>query len=106
MTFQHSAENIRVDDGHILRASLRNGNGDLQDAEIDLNNHIGCVDGRFVWDGQNFSQSAENVQFNIEAGGQAAVLRASLSDSQGNREARDINLGERISNNNGSFAYN
>lgn len=58
-----------------------------------------------MWDGQNFSQSAENVQFNIEAGGQAAVLRASLSDSQGNREARDINLGERISNNNGSFAY-
>jgi len=48
MTFQHSAENIRVDDGHILRASLRNGNGDLQDAEIDLNNHIGCVDGRII----------------------------------------------------------
>jgi len=41
MSFAQSAENIRVDDGHILRARLRNGNGDFVDAEIDLNNVIG-----------------------------------------------------------------
>ena len=41
MTFIRSAENVRVDDGHLLRAQLRNGNGDLVDAEIDLDNIIG-----------------------------------------------------------------
>ena len=46
MTFHSSAEEIRVDDGHILRAKLRNGNGDLVDAEIDLNQFIGNDGGK------------------------------------------------------------
>jgi CVNH domain len=41
MTFIKSAENVRVDEGHILRAQLRNVNGDLEDAEIDLDRFIG-----------------------------------------------------------------
>ena len=41
MTFIQSAENVRIDDGHILRAQLRNVNGDLVDAEIDLDHVIG-----------------------------------------------------------------
>jgi hypothetical protein len=45
MSFHASAEDIRVDDGHILRARLRNENGDMVDAEMDLNNHIGNNDG-------------------------------------------------------------
>lgn len=45
MTFHHSAEDIRVDDGHILRARLQNGEGEYIDAEIDLNNHIGNDNG-------------------------------------------------------------
>jgi len=45
MSFHASAENIRVDDGHMLRAALRNGNGDLVDSEIDLNGFIGNSDG-------------------------------------------------------------
>ncbi|CBY00831.1 hypothetical protein IAQ61_011742 [Plenodomus lingam] len=106
MTFQHSAEDIRIDDGHILRARLRNAEGELNDSEIDLNNHIGNVDGNFVWDGENFSHSAQDIEFTIEADGEAAVLRASLSDAEGNHETRDINLGERISNNDGNFEYN
>lgn len=61
--------------------------------------------GHFVWDGENFSQSAENIRFSLEADGQAAVLRASLSNSGGQHEERDINLGERIGNDNGNFSY-
>lgn len=45
MTFASSAEDIRVDDGHILRARLRNVDGDLVDAEINLDDFIGNDNG-------------------------------------------------------------
>ncbi|KAL5114123.1 hypothetical protein ACEQ8H_008007 [Pleosporales sp. CAS-2024a] len=106
MSFHYSAEDIRVDDGHLLRARLRRADGEWNDAEIDLNNHIGNDNGTFVWDGQNFSGSAENVHFSIEGDGQVPVLRATLFNADGNGEPRDLNLSERISNNNGDFNYN
>ncbi|KAI8940655.1 hypothetical protein NX059_001925 [Plenodomus lindquistii] len=106
MTFHYSAEDIRIDDGHILKARLQTADGEWNDAEIDLNNHIGNMDGHFVWDGENFSHSAEDIHFTLEADGAAAVLRASLTDAEGNHETRDINLGERIVNDNGHFVYN
>lgn len=49
MSFHTNASNIRVDDGHILRARLRNGNGDEVDAELDLNSCLGNSQGRFDW---------------------------------------------------------
>ncbi|KAH7359683.1 Cyanovirin-N [Pyrenochaeta sp. MPI-SDFR-AT-0127] len=106
MTFHYSAEDIRVDDGHILRARLQRADGEWNDSEIDLNNHIGNDNGHFVWDGQGFSGSAENVEFTIEGDGEVPVLRATLFDGEGNGETRDINLGERIGNNDGNFEYN
>jgi hypothetical protein len=33
------------------------------------------------------------------------VLRASLCDQEGNHQERDLNLSERISNNDGNFNY-
>lgn len=45
MGFQHSAQDVRVDDGHILRARLQRGDGEWNDAEIDLDNFVGNVDG-------------------------------------------------------------
>jgi hypothetical protein len=45
MSFHETAENIRVDDGHILRTSLRNGDGNMVDAELDLNQVIGNDNG-------------------------------------------------------------
>ena len=47
MTFHYSAEDIRVDDGHILRARLQRADGEWQDAEIDLDQFIGNVDGMY-----------------------------------------------------------
>ena len=43
MSFHYTAEegSIRVEDNHILKARLQRADGEWQDAEIDLNNHIG-----------------------------------------------------------------
>lgn len=45
MSFHLSAEDIRVEDGHILKARLRNEAGEWQDSEIDLDQHIGNTNG-------------------------------------------------------------
>lgn len=63
-----------------------------------------CV-GHFYWDGENFSGSAEDVEFTIEGDGSVPVLRATLIDQEGNGQRRDVNLSERISNNDGNFNY-
>ena len=41
----------------------------------------------------------------MEGNGAAAVLRASLDDNQGGRQNRDINLSERIGNNDGRLEF-
>ena len=52
MSFHLSAENIRVEDNHILRARLRTEGGEWRDSEIDLDQHIGNTNGTFHWDGR------------------------------------------------------
>ena len=122
MDFHVSAQDIRVDDGHILRARLSNSRGDEVDAEIDLNQLIGNNNGMlampsflgetithhqkgsFEWGGENFSHSAEDITFAVEGGG-APILRAGLRNLDGNLEYRDINLAERVGNNDGSFYF-
>ncbi|RDW83507.1 hypothetical protein BP5796_04998 [Coleophoma crateriformis] len=105
MSFHLSAEDIRIDDGHVLRARLRNEGGELVDTEIDLDRYIGNSDGRFEWEGQAFSQSAENVEFSIEGGGEVPVLRANLRNQEGEFIPCDVNLSERIENHNGQFVF-
>ena len=46
MSFVLSAEDVRVDEGHILRARLRNVEGEYIDSEIDLDEVIGNNWGR------------------------------------------------------------
>ncbi|KAK4464388.1 Cyanovirin-N [Cladorrhinum samala] len=103
--FHASAEDIRVDDGHILRARLKTEDGGEHDSEIDLNQYIGNNNGNFDWGGVNFSHSAQNISFSIEGADGVPVLRAELADAEGNYHARDINLSECIGNNNGNFSY-
>ncbi|KAK4234513.1 Cyanovirin-N [Achaetomium macrosporum] len=105
MSFHASAENIRVDDGHMLRARLRTASGELVDAEIDLNQFIGNDNGSFQWGGVNFSESAEGISFSVEGGDSVPVLRAGLRDVEGNVQWRDINLAERIGNADGNFEF-
>ncbi|KAH8880813.1 Cyanovirin-N [Thozetella sp. PMI_491] len=148
MSFHASSSDIRVDDGHILRAKVRREDGSESDTEINLNDFIGnnngaslpphvtapfcssaakwpalprcCVfssrpsstqpanhlAGTFEWGSQNFSESAQNIRFSVEGGDNVPVLRAELRDADGNWHERDVNLGERIGNDNGNLVYN
>jgi hypothetical protein len=105
MSFHASAQNIRVDDGHMLRATLFNADGEPVEAEFDLNSVIGNDNGTFVWGSGDFSGSAEEISFSLEGDESVPILRAILRDVEGNLEHRDINLSERIGNDNGSFVF-
>ncbi|EAU31002.1 conserved hypothetical protein [Aspergillus terreus NIH2624] len=105
MSFHERAEDIRVDDGHILVARLANGDGDFQEASIDLDRFLGNSEGSFEWGGQNFSHTAEDISFHLEGDGNVPVLRARLASSDGELHDADVNLAERIGNENGSFAF-
>lgn len=45
MSFHLSAEDIRIEDNHVLVARLRDSSGELRDAEIDLNQFLGNDNG-------------------------------------------------------------
>ncbi|SPQ24158.1 ce873441-0667-47a3-bfba-aa72120037ea [Thermothielavioides terrestris] len=105
MSFHTSAQDIRVDGGHMLRARLRKVNGEEVDAEIDLNAFIGNNDGSFEWGGENFSKSAESISFAVEGGASVPVLRANLRNRNGESVPANINLAERIENKDGAFVF-
>ncbi|KAK4245569.1 CVNH domain-protein [Corynascus novoguineensis] len=105
MNFHKSAKDIEVVDNHILKASLANANGEYVEAEYNLNHAIGNNNGQFEWGGVNFSGSAAEVTFSLEGDDLVPILRATLFDVEGNRVAADINLAERISNENGRFVF-
>jgi len=46
MTFYHTAEDIRIEDNHVLKARLQTAEGEWNDAEIDLNTCIGNDNGK------------------------------------------------------------
>lgn len=52
----------------------------------------------------DFSESAEEVSFAIEGDGDVPVLRAVLRSEDGEQQS-DLNLAERLENNNGSFVF-
>ncbi|CAN8101571.1 unnamed protein product [Discula destructiva] len=103
--FHETAEidSIRLDDGRVLRCLIRREDGELQDAEMDLNCCIGNQDGSFQWGGENFSETAQDVRLDIEAG--QPILRANLRTLEDSYEPRDINLTERIANRDGRLCF-
>ncbi|KAK1971051.1 CVNH domain-containing protein [Colletotrichum sublineola] len=105
MSFHTTAQDIRVDDGHMLRARLFNEGGDAVDAEYNLNDCLGNSNGSFEWGGNNFAASAEDIRFTIEGEG-VPILRARLFTVDGEAIDRDVNLAERIGNDNGRFIFN
>ncbi|KAK0705748.1 Cyanovirin-N [Apiosordaria backusii] len=102
MSFHLSAQDIRVDDGHILRARLDNGEGEMVDAEFDLDTVLGNDDGIFSWGGENFSHSAQGITFAMEGDG-VPILRAGLTNLNGDVNWHDVNLAERLTNAGGKF---
>lgn len=51
MSFEASAQNIYLENGNILRASVRDEEGNWRESEINLDDFIGNEDGWFMWDG-------------------------------------------------------
>ncbi|KAF3395799.1 Cyanovirin-N [Penicillium rolfsii] len=109
MSFHESASSIELEDGHILKATLRNEAGDEVESELDLNQIIGNDNGRFDWGGENFEHSAENIELTREErdeGEPIPVLRAYLGTLDGENVPADINLAERITNDDGYLKFN
>ncbi|KAM5363915.1 hypothetical protein ACJZ2D_011767 [Fusarium nematophilum] len=105
MGFHETAQDITLEDGHILKAQLQNEDGEYVDAEIDLNSFIGNSDGSFEWGGENFADSAEDISFDLEGDDSTPILRATLGNLEGEGVESDINLSEHIQNENGEFQY-
>ncbi|OOQ89022.1 Cyanovirin-N like protein [Penicillium brasilianum] len=108
MSFHASATNIELEDGHILKATLRNSEGEEVDSELDLNKIIGNNDGSFQWGGENFQDSAEDIEFSRDErddGEAIPVLRAQLGNLEGENVSADINLAERIANEDGHLVF-
>lgn len=61
--------------------------------------------GSFEWEGVSFSESAGEVSLEIEGDDQIPVLRAELNNMDGEAVPCDLNLAERISNQNGEFVF-
>lgn len=61
--------------------------------------------GSFEWGGEGFSGSASDIEFAIEGDDNVPILRAKLSNGDGEDVDADVNLSERIGNNDGSFHF-
>ncbi|KAH7120405.1 CVNH domain-containing protein [Dactylonectria estremocensis] len=105
MSFHLSAEDISLEDGHVLKARLANTDGEHVDAELDLNYYIGNSDGSFEWGGENFAESAEDISFELEGDDSSPILRATLNNMEGEGVSCDLNLSERIGNDNGVLIF-
>ncbi|KAI9369821.1 Cyanovirin-N [Aspergillus egyptiacus] len=105
MSFHLSAQDIRIEDNHLLVADLQDASGEFQCASIDLNEFLGNNNGSFEWDGENFSETAEDVEFAIEGDGEVPVLRAMLRNEEGEMVPADVNLAERVVNEDGAFVF-
>jgi hypothetical protein len=58
-----------------------------------------------MWGGGGFKDSAKDISFHIEGDDSVPVLRAILFDVDGEEQHADINLSERIGNNNGQLEF-
>lgn len=52
MSFHESSTDIELDDDHILKATLRDGDGEEHESELNLNEIIGNNDGKYSWSTQ------------------------------------------------------
>ncbi|KAL1844115.1 hypothetical protein VTJ49DRAFT_4967 [Mycothermus thermophilus] len=103
--FHASANDIHVDDGHILRAILTSADGHQVEASCDLDDYIGNTNGHFEWNGMDFSKSAQDITLAAEGDASLPVLRASLRNAKGELIPASINLAEHISNIDGALRF-
>ncbi|KAI5301277.1 hypothetical protein KEM55_006594 [Ascosphaera atra] len=106
MSFHETSKDIRVEDGHILKATCFTEDGGENESEFDLNTVLGNIEGVLEWDNRDFAESAHEVEFSIEGEASVPVLRCHCGDGNGGTYSCDKNLAERIANDNGNLVYN
>ncbi|ODM20065.1 hypothetical protein SI65_05051 [Aspergillus cristatus] len=112
MSFQNSACNIYIDSDPgdtdrktSLQATCNNDQGTGITSQIKLDEALGNQDGRFSWNGQNFSNTARNVRLGME-GKREPVLHAELQDDSGEYRESEARLGEHVGNIDGQLRWN
>ncbi|KAI5789648.1 Cyanovirin-N [Peziza echinospora] len=98
--FTQSCNGFELINNHILRAQLRKSNGEVVNAEIDLNTVLGNSDGWFRWGWTNFTASSKNIQLQ----GSKLVGQLTKRDQQ-HRELQGVELSEALFNDEGRFVF-
>ncbi|KAG5922925.1 hypothetical protein E4U42_005147 [Claviceps africana] len=100
MSFAASSQDIRLEGKHMLHALCRDTDGNLQESSIDLNKFLGNQNGYFIWGGENFSETADQVEL------EGYILSAVMRAEDGQYAPRQIiDLNERITNDNGRLVF-
>ncbi|KAJ5478767.1 hypothetical protein N7530_004276 [Penicillium desertorum] len=100
MSFAATCTDIFLKDGHILACYAVDQYGSSVYATLDLNGFIGNDDGYFTWKGVNFASSAREIRL------EGTLLTAELLKKSGSyRERQNIDLNDRIANENGDLVF-
>ncbi|KAG5987734.1 hypothetical protein E4U54_004890 [Claviceps lovelessii] len=100
MSFSATSQDFWLEDRHILHALCRDVDDNLQDSSLDLNTCLGNENGYFRWGGENFSETASDVELS------GSLLIATMLTEQGKPgERQNINLNEHIANDNGRLVF-
>lgn len=99
MSFSKSAQNTHLKGSH-LHATCRRVDGSWNETKIDLDRHIGNDNGVLVWGGENFLSSCQNVT--IQNGHK---LKCEARRINGTWNHTEINLDDKLGNNNGDLTF-
>ncbi|KAB5587825.1 hypothetical protein CTheo_8733 [Ceratobasidium theobromae] len=101
MSFSRTSRHLSLEGGHTLKAECQKADGSWGSwSTLDLNNHIGNIDGHFEWGKQDFSKSTRSI------GLHGAILTGDPQRKDGSYPGeRSINLDERIANMDGHLRF-
>ncbi|CAE6498844.1 unnamed protein product [Rhizoctonia solani] len=107
MSFADSAEagSIRLESDHILFAKCKDMSGNWVSSSMDLDRHIGNVNGNLTWDSGAYSVSSKDIHLDVSGFPGRVVLSAKLKKEDGSYKDSSINLNDRIMNKNGHLEY-
>ncbi|KAG6009367.1 hypothetical protein E4U21_002677 [Claviceps maximensis] len=98
MSFSLTSRDFWLEDSHILHAWCLDMNDAYRESSLDLNKCLGNKDGFFQWGGENFADTASDVEMS------ATILSAKMlteDDIVGERQRVDLN--EHIANTDGQL---
>ncbi|EAW11650.1 CVNH domain-containing protein [Aspergillus clavatus NRRL 1] len=103
--FNTSSDTITLKGNHILCSRCKRPDGSWGFSELDLNDCLGNNNGKFVWGGGSFADSAAQVHLALEGADARPMLHAQLNDRHGSVQSASVNLAECIQNEAGGLEY-